>query len=158
MGVCPDSRARRLEVISDMTCSGVTVLLTTQYLEEADRLADEVAVIDRGRIVAQGSPDHLKQRVAGKRLLLTVADLTAFRAVSEIVGERATELNRQELTISVPTDGDAAHVPSLLDAVDPDRVNIERFVVQSASLDDVFLALTGHSTDEPQPESEAAHV
>jgi ABC-2 type transport system ATP-binding protein len=163
-GLDPRSRRALWEVISDMTRSGVTVLLTTQYLEEADQLADEVAVIDRGRIVAQGSPENLKQRVAGRRLLLTVADLAAFQAVSEVVGERATQLNQQELTIAVATEGDASEVRALLDEVDPDRVNVERFVVESATLDDVFLALTGHATDErhatdeSQPEPEAAHV
>ena len=141
-----------------MARTGVTVLLTTQYLEEADQLADEVAVIDRGRIVAQGSPETLKQRVAGRRLLLTVADHAAFQEVTEILGERATQLDRQELTIAVATEGDAAEVRALLDEVDPDRINVERFAVASATLDDVFLALTGHATDEPQPEPEAAHV
>jgi ABC-2 type transport system ATP-binding protein len=157
-GLDPRSRLALWKVISEMTRSGVTVLLTTQYLEEADRLADEVAVIDHGRIVAQGSPETLKRRVAGQRLLLTISDSTAFAAVAEILGERVAQLDREQLTIAVPTDGGAAHVRGLLDEVDPFGVNVESFAVQSATLDDVFLALTGHRSDQPQPESEAVHV
>jgi ABC-2 type transport system ATP-binding protein len=157
-GLDPRSRRALWEVISEMTRSGVTVLLTTQYLEEADRLADEVAVLDHGRIVAQGSPEHLKQRVAGRRLLLTAADHAAFSAVSEILGERAAQRKQEELTIAVATDGGATHVRSLLDEIDPDGTNVESFAVESATLDDVFLALTGHSTETAQPESEVLHV
>jgi ABC-2 type transport system ATP-binding protein len=157
-GLDPRSRRALWQAISDMAGSGVTVLLTTQYLEEADRLADEVAVLDHGRIVAQGTPDALKQRVAGRRLLLKLADDRGFRAVSEILGERATEHDCPELTLAVPTDGDAAQVRALLDEIDPDRVNVESFTFQSATLDDVFLALTGHPTDQARSEGEAVHV
>jgi ABC-2 type transport system ATP-binding protein len=157
-GLDPRSRLALWDVIAEMTRSGVTVLLTTQYLEEADRLADDVAVIDHGQIVAQGNPESLKRRVAGQRLLLTISDATAFVAVSEILGERAAQLNREELTIAVPADGGATEVRGLLDEVDPAGVNVESFAVQSATLDDVFLALTGHSSDQPQLESEAVHV
>ena len=157
-GLDPRSRRALWEVISDLARSGVTVLLTTQYLEEADQLADEVAVIDRGRIVARGTPDALKQRVSGRRLQLKLADLGAFRAVSEILGERATQHDRQGLTLAVATNGDAAQIRTLLDEVDPDRINVESFAVHSATLDDVFLALTGHATDQPKPEAEVVHV
>jgi ABC-2 type transport system ATP-binding protein len=157
-GLDPRSRRALWEAISDMARGGVTVLLTTQYLEEADRLADEVAVLDQGRIVAQGTPDALKQRVAGRRVLLRLADDRGFRAVSEILGERATEHDRPELTLAVPTEGNAAQVRALLDEVDPDRVSVESFAFQSATLDDVFLALTGHPTDHAEPEAEAVHV
>jgi ABC-2 type transport system ATP-binding protein len=157
-GLDPRSRRALWEVISDMTRNGVTVLLTTQYLEEADQLAAEVAVIDRGRIVAQGTPDALKQRVTGQRLVIRATDLAGFRAVSELLGERATQPDRQELTLAIPTNGGATEVRALLDEVDPDRVNVESFAVESATLDDVFLALTGHTTDQPQLEAEVVHV
>jgi ABC-2 type transport system ATP-binding protein len=157
-GLDPRSRRALWDVISDMTRSGVTVLLTTQYLEEADRLADQVAVIDRGRIVAQGTPDALKQRVAGRRVLLKLADPDGFRAVSEFLGERATQHDRQDLTLAVPTDGSATQIRVLLDEVDPDRVKVESFTVQTATLDDVFLTLTGHPTPQPQLGGDVVHV
>jgi ABC-2 type transport system ATP-binding protein len=157
-GLDPRSRRALWEAISEMARGGVTVLLTTQYLEEADRLADEVAVLDHGRIVAQGTPDELKERVAGRRVLLKLADDRGFRAVAEILGERAAEHDRPELTLAVPTDGNGAEIRALLDEVDPDRLNVESFEFQSATLDDVFLALTGHPTDQAHPEGEAVHV
>ena len=157
-GLDPRSRRALWDVISDMARSGVTVLLTTQYLEEADRLADEVAVIDRGQVVAQGTPKDLKRRVADRRLLLELSDLGGFRTVSEILGERATQRDHNELTLALPTDGSAAQVRALLDEVDPDRVNVASFTVQSATLDDVFLSLTGHTPDQPRPQPEAEAV
>jgi ABC-2 type transport system ATP-binding protein len=157
-GLDPRSRRALWKAISDMARSGVTVLLTTQYLEEADRLADEVAVLDHGRIVAQGTPDALKQRVAGRRLVLRLADECGFRAVAEILGDRATEHDCPELTLAVPTDGNGAQVRALLDEVDPDRVSVESFTFQSATLDDVFLTLTGHPTDHAETEQETVHV
>jgi ABC-2 type transport system ATP-binding protein len=157
-GLDPRSRLALWDAVSEMARSGVTVLLTTQYLEEADRLADEVAVIDCGGIVAQGPPDILKQRIAGRRLVLKLADSEGFRTVSELLDPRAIEHDREELTLAVPTDGSAAQVRTLLDEIDPDRVNVESFTVQSATLDDVFLALTGHSSNSHQPQTEIVHV
>jgi ABC-2 type transport system ATP-binding protein len=131
----------------------VTVFLTTQYLEEADRLADRIAVVDGGRVVAEGTPAQLKRQFAGQRLDLTLADALAFDEVARHLGERAIRRDPERLTVGVATDGSAAHVRALLDEVDPLRRAVRSFAVHSATLDDVFLALTGHATTEPEEET-----
>jgi ABC-2 type transport system ATP-binding protein len=150
-GLDPSSRQRLWQVIASLAASGVTVFLTTQYLEEADRLADRIAVLDAGRLVAEGTAAELKQRVVARRLDLTCPDTTAFAEVSRYFGERAVHLDPAGLTVGVATDGSAAQVRALLDAADPGRCLIADFAVHGATLDDVFLTLTGST-------QEAAHV
>ncbi|MEU3948736.1 ATP-binding cassette domain-containing protein [Streptomyces sp. NPDC029526] len=145
-GLDPRSRQAMWDVVGALADSGVTVLLTTQYLEEADRLADRVAVIDGGRIVADGTAAELKSRVADHRLDLTLADARAYDAVLRALGPRAVTRNAGRREIGVATDGSASHVRALLDEVDPERVAVHRFAVHGATLDDVFLALTGDWT------------
>jgi ABC-2 type transport system ATP-binding protein len=142
-GLDPRSRQAVWQVVS----SGVSVFLTTQYLEEADRLADAIAVLDGGRVVADGTSTQLKEQVAGHRLDLVVADVAAFEEVARRLDGRAAQRDPERLTIGVATDGSAAQVRALLDEVDPTRRAVDRFAVHSATLDDVFLALTGHPAD-----------
>jgi ABC-2 type transport system ATP-binding protein len=149
-GLDPRSRNEMWTVITELTRSGVTVFLTTQYLEEADRLADRIAVVDDGRVVAEGTPEQLKQKVSEHRLDLTLADPTAFDLAARQLGERALLANPGQLTLSVATDGTAGHVRAVLDELDPTRRAIDRFAVHSATLDDVFLALTGHTTEKKE--------
>jgi ABC-2 type transport system ATP-binding protein len=148
-GLDPRSRQDVWQVVTDLAGSGVTVLLTTQYLEEADRLAGRIAVLDGGLIVAEGSPAQLKQRVAGHRLDLVLADAWAFAEVDRRLGGRAVQRDPGRLAIGVAVDGSAAQIRALLDEVDPGRRDVDRFAVHSATLDDVFLALTGHPADRP---------
>jgi ABC-2 type transport system ATP-binding protein len=152
-GLDPRSRQAVWQVVTGLAGSGVTVFLTTQYLEEADRLADRIALLDGGRVVAEGTSARLKQQVAGQRLDLVLADAAAFEEVARFLGERAAQRDRSRLTIGVATDGSAAQVRALLDEVDPMRRAVERFAVHSATLDDVFLALTGHPTARPEKET-----
>ena len=156
-GLDPRSRQAMWQVITGLVGSGVTVFLTTQYLEEADRLADRIVVVDGGRVVAEGAPAELKQRFASQRLDLTLADAPAFDEVAGQLGGRAIASDRSRLTIGVATDGSAGQVRALLDEVDPCRRAVRRFAVHSATLDDVFLALTGHTT-RPEPDKETADV
>jgi ABC-2 type transport system ATP-binding protein len=149
-GLDPRSRLGVWEVVAELAASGVTVLLTTQYLEEADRLADRIAVIDAGRIVAQDTPAALKQRVAEQRVELTLADDDAFAAAIRALGARALRPDPARRAVGVATDGRAADVRALLDELDPTGTAIERFAIATATLDDVFLALT--------TTKEAAHV
>jgi ABC-2 type transport system ATP-binding protein len=145
------SRQTMWQVIAGLAGSGVTVFLTTQYLEEADRLADTIAVLDGGRLVAEGTAAELKRRIGAQRLDLACLTETAWAEVTGRCGERAVHLDRATLTVGVPTDGTAAEIRTLLDAADPDRSLIASFAVRGATLDDVFLTLTGHA-------KEIAHV
>jgi ABC-2 type transport system ATP-binding protein len=156
-GLDPRGRQAMWQAITGLTASGSTVFLTTQYLEEADRLTDRIAVVDRGRVVAEGTPAQLKRQVAGQRLDLELADSGAYDELARCLGRRAARTDPGRLTIGVATDGSAAHVRALLDELDPGRRAVRRFAVHSATLDDVFLALTGHTTiTAPEPEQETA--
>ena len=140
------SRQVMWQVIEDLAGSGVTVFLTAQYLEEADRLAGRVAVLDAGRIVAEGTTAELKDRVAGQRLDLTLAGPGAFAEAERRLGDRATHRDPSALTLGVPTDGTAPAVRALLDEIDPERALVGAFAVRATTLDDVFLALTSPET------------
>jgi ABC-2 type transport system ATP-binding protein len=141
-GLDPPSRHAMWQVVTELAGSGVTVFLTTQNLEEADRLAGRIAVLDGGRIVADGTPAELKRRAAGPRLDLTLAGPEEYGAAARHFGERAARRDPGALILGVPTDGTAAHVRALLDDVDPRRRLVAAFTVHAATLDDVFLALT----------------
>ncbi|HEY3011036.1 MAG TPA: ATP-binding cassette domain-containing protein [Micromonosporaceae bacterium] len=143
-GLDPRSRQAMWAVINGLARSGVTVFLTTQYLEEADRLADSIAVIDGGRMVAEGTAAELKAKVAEQRLDLRLTDRPAFDAVAGYLGTRAIQADPARLSIGVATDASAGHIRAVLDDVDPRRTAVESFAVHTATLDDVFLALTGH--------------
>ena len=154
-GLDPRSRQSTWEVVREVVRSGTTVVLTTQYLEEADQLADHVVVIDKGRAVAEGQPAALKARLGGRRLDLTLADASTLARLSRSFGPRIVWTDEDRLTIGLATDGSAAHVLALLDEVDPKRELVERFELHEATLDDVFFALTGHQAARA---SAASHV
>jgi ABC-2 type transport system ATP-binding protein len=171
-GLDPRSRQAMWEIVAELAAAGVTVLLTTQYLEEADCLADRIGVLDRGAIVAEGTAEELKRRVADQRLDLRAIDGDAFDCLTERLGRRVVPRYGARLSLGVARDGGAAAVRALLDDLDPQRALIERFALSTASLDDVFMALTGrdgtateshhtNATDSRHTnatESEAVHV
>jgi ABC-2 type transport system ATP-binding protein len=142
-GLDPRSRQAMWDVVTGLAAEGVTVFLTTQYLDEADQLADRVAVIDAGRIVAEGSVAELKEQVAGSRLDLHLADIASYHEVVDLLADRALHRDLGTLSVSVATDGAAAQVRRLLDEVDPGSTRVDRFAQHTPTLDDVFFALTG---------------
>ena len=146
-GLDPQSRLITWRAIASLAASGVTVFLTTQYLEEADRLAGQIAVLDGGLVVAAGTAAELKRRVAAQRLDLTCPTPAAFGQVSQILAGRAVHLDPAALTVGVPTDGSAAQVRAVLDEADPGRDLVASFAVRGATLDDVFFALTGYDQE-----------
>jgi ABC-2 type transport system ATP-binding protein len=148
IGLDLPSRQAMWQVITELAGSGVTIFLTTQYLEEADQLAARIAVLNGGRIVADGAPAELKRRVAGQRLDLTLAGPEELGEAARHLGERAVRRDPDSLMLGVPTDGTAAHVRALLDDIDPQRRLVAAFTVHAVSLDDVFLALTGPAAKE----------
>jgi ABC-2 type transport system ATP-binding protein len=145
-GLDPRSRRAMWDVVRGLVADGVTVLLTTQYLEEADQLAHVVAVLDGGRIVAQGTPAELKRRVPGGSIRLRLADPAALGAAA-LVFPGATR-HDDALTLSIPGTGDVAAVREVLDRLDRAAVVAEHLDVTSPDLDDVFLALTGPTARE----------
>jgi ABC-2 type transport system ATP-binding protein len=141
-GLDPRSREQVWATVTRLVTEGVTILLTTQYLEEADRLAHAVGVLDGGRIVAEGSPNDLKSTVGAEKLRLEMADQGAFDEGRRLFPNAAAD--PALLTLSVTTDGSATAMARLLDAACRHHLDIRRVDTLRPSLDDVFLALTDH--------------
>ncbi|MEU2119136.1 ATP-binding cassette domain-containing protein [Streptomyces sp. NPDC016459] len=143
-GLDPRSRQELWQAVKELSDSGTTVFLTTQYLEEADRLADRITVLGKGRALAEGTPAELKARYAAHRLDLVAYDHESYLRLTARVPltDPAATRDPGTRTLGVPTDGSAAHVRALLDDLDPERRDIARFTLHSATLDDVFMTLT----------------
>ena len=142
-GLDPRSRHTMWQIIRDLAASGVTILLTTQYLDEADQLADLIAVLDQGKLVAQGTPDELKRRIPGGHIRLQFADASGLEAAAHTLGAVARE--DDALTLQVPTDGSVRSIKSLLERLDDESVVVNDLSIHTPDLDDVFFALTDHS-------------
>ncbi|MBB5120866.1 ABC transporter [Streptomyces eurocidicus] len=147
-GLDPRSRRTMWEIIRGLVDDeGVTVFLTTQYLEEADRLADRIAVLDRGRLVAEGTADELKRRVPGGHIRLRFADPGGLESAAALFGP-VTRQDTEALTLSVPSDGGVTTLRAVLDVLEYASVEAAELTVHTPDLDDVFLTLTerpGHS-------------
>ncbi len=145
-GLDPRSRRTMWGIVRELVADGTTIFLTTQYLDEADQLADRIVVLDQGRIVAQGTPDELKRQVPGTHVRLRFADPgeldTAARALA------GATRDDQELTLRVPSEGDSRSLRAILDRLDEHLINAQDFSVHTPDLDDVFLALTGRPSTE----------
>jgi ABC-2 type transport system ATP-binding protein len=155
-GLDPRGRAATWDLITSLATSGITIFLTTQYLEEADRLADHIALLDRGRVVAAGTSSELKSLISDQRLDITLIDAASLVAVTAMLGSRAMQVDPERRVLGVATDGSGAHVRALLDEIDPQRCAIKRFAVHEATLDDVFMTLTGHPAIEQERELDVA--
>jgi ABC-2 type transport system ATP-binding protein len=146
-GLDPRSRLTMWQIIRDLAASGVTILLTTQYLEEADQLADRIAVLDEGRIVAEGTPAELKGRIPGGHIRLHFARPDLLQAAAELLP--AATPNQDQLVLQVPADGSVDSLRELLDELHGAHIGVERLTIHTPDLDDVFLAVTGsHVSDE----------
>lgn len=146
-GLDPRSRQALWDVVRDVVAGGTSVLLTTQYLEEADRLAQRVALVDGGRVVAEGAPARLKREVGEAGVELDLASAADAARVARALGPVSVDGTR----VRVPTDGSVAHVRSVLTTVEDTGVVPEHWAVRAPTLDDVFLALTGESGAAERP-------
>jgi len=147
-GLDPRSRHTMWQLIRDLVAEGVTILLTTQYLEEADQLADRIAVLDNGKLVAEGTAYELKRLVPGGHISLRFTDPSRLERAARTLGEVSRD--NEALTLQVPSDGGVRSLRSLLDRLDADAVEVDGLTVHTPDLDDVFLALTGHPKSEPE--------
>jgi ABC-2 type transport system ATP-binding protein len=145
-GLDPRSRRMMWDIVRELVTDGVTVFLTTQYLEEADRLADRIAVLDQGHLVAEGTPGELKRQVPGSHVQLRFSDGVMLHDAAGLLNGSAVD--DTALTLRVPTDGGVKSVRALLDRLDEHSIDVEEFSVHTPDLDDVFLALTGHASME----------
>jgi ABC-2 type transport system ATP-binding protein len=145
-GLDPRSRRTMWTIVRELVADGMTIFLTTQYLDEADQLADRVAVLDQGKLVAEGTPEQLKRQVPGGHVRFRFADADALAAAVRVLPDATPD--QDDLGLRVPSDGGVRSVRSLLDRLDEYAIDIEEFTVHMPDLDDVFLALTGHPSTE----------
>jgi ABC-2 type transport system ATP-binding protein len=149
-GLDPRSRRAMWQIVRGLVAGGVTVFLTTQYLEEADELADRIALLDNGRMVAEGTADELKRRIPGGHIRLQFAYPDGLESAARTLGEAVRD--DEALTLQVPSDGSVKSLRALLSRLDDESIEVEGLSIHTPDLDDVFLTLTG----QPDKEKEAA--
>jgi ABC-2 type transport system ATP-binding protein len=146
-GLDPRSRRTMWQIVRNLVAGGVTIFLTTQQLEEADQLADRIAVLDHGKIVAEGTPTELKRLVPGGHIRLEFAEAAALEKAARAFGDGASG-DAEALTLQVPSDGGVLSLRALLDRLDRESIDVTELSVHTPDLDDVFLALTGRQDGE----------
>jgi ABC-2 type transport system ATP-binding protein len=144
-GLDPRSRRTMWTIVRELVADGVTIFLTTQYLEEADQLADRIAVLDQGRLVAQGTADELKRQLPGTHVRLRFTTAAELDAAARVLTDATRD--DEALALRVPSDGGTKSLRAVLDRLDEYSLSADEFSVHTPDLDDVFLALTGHTTE-----------
>jgi ABC-2 type transport system ATP-binding protein len=155
-GLDPRSRHTMWEIVRGLAADGTTVFLTTQYLDEADELADQIAILDQGQLVARGTAQELKSRVPGGRIDLQFADAATRIAAADAL--RSPIPDEDGLTLQIPTDGNVATLRSVLRTLDEAAVDVDGLAIQTPDLDDVFFALTGRQNHSSQPSNDPEEV
>jgi ABC-2 type transport system ATP-binding protein len=145
-GLDPRSRRTMWDIIRDLVRGGVTIFLTTQYLEEADELADRIAVLDNGKLVAEGTAEELKRSIPGGHVRLRFSDATLLDAAARVFDDASRD--DEALTLQVPSDGGVLALRTLLDRLERAGIEVDDLSVHTPDLDDVFFALTGHPSTE----------
>ncbi|GGR54385.1 MULTISPECIES: ATP-binding cassette domain-containing protein [Streptomyces] len=160
-GLDPRNRQQLWEVIKQLVSGGTTLLLTTQYLEEADHLAHDIAVVDHGRVIAQGTSDQLKARTGGERVEVVVQDRERIATAAEVLrnlGKGETTVEEHTRRLTVPVSGGAKLLAEIIRELDTRGIGIDDIGLRRPTLDDVFLSLTGHAAESAdQDRSEAPH-
>lgn len=153
-GLDPRSRLTMWDTIKLLAKSGVTILLTTQYMDEADHLADQILVIDGGKVIAAGTPDELKAKIGSDRLELTISKNSDFDKAKKALDGDSLKVDTERRVLSIASTGGLLMVKSALDRLEKAKIEVENISLHRPTLDDVFLTLTGHAATKEEKESE----
>ncbi len=153
-GLDPRSRLAMWDIIKSLMAKGTTILLTTQYLEEADQLADKIVVIDGGVVIAEGTAEELKSKVGKDRLELKFADAKALQKAAKALAKEKLDHNQKENTVSIVIDDTNEDVRRVLESLNTANVHVQSLSVHKPTLDDVFLSLTGKQATTETPTEE----
>lgn len=151
-GLDPRSRLTMWAMIKKLTESGTTILLTTQYMDEADHLADNIIVIDNGKVIAEGTADTLKAQVGSDQLELTISKKSSFDAAKKVIDGEKLKVDAENRVLSIATKGGVGKLKEILQRLDAAKIEIDNVSLRRPTLDDVFLSLTGHSTAQEKTE------
>lgn len=144
-GLDPRSRMSMWEMIKQLAKSGTTILLTTQYMEEADQLADQVIVIDGGKVIAKGTASDLKSNIGADRLEVVIGQKSSFKKAQDIIRDDSLQADEESRTLSVTSKGGVKTLKEVLQKLETAKINVESISLHRPTLDDVFLNLTGHA-------------
>jgi len=157
-GLDPRSRTEMWAVLQGLVSGGTTLLLTTQYLEEADLLADDIIVIDHGKVIAQGTADQLKAQVGGERVEITVSDGATLDRAAKLLtplGVGAPVLSEHQQSLLIPVSGGVSVLREALQLLDDESISVDDAGLRRPTLDDVFLTLTGHGADDDEESTDS---
>ncbi len=143
-GLDPRSRLAMWDVIQELKKGGATILLTTQYLDEADKLADRIAVIDHGKVIAEGTANELKSKIGKNRLELVIEKHSDLEKIKNILSINDLSINKDERSVSIPMEGAVKDIKNILNKLEESHIEIESMSLHKPTLDDVFLNLTKH--------------
>jgi len=149
-GLDPRSRMTMWELVKQLTKHGTTILLTTQYMEEADYLADNIVVIDGGKVIAEGTPDSLKAKIGSDRLEIIVAKGSSLQKAKDAIGGKDAQVDEERRTISIATKAGVGTLKKALQQLEDAKISIENISLHRPTLDDVFLTLTGHAATQEE--------
>lgn len=158
-GLDPRSRLAMWDMIKKLVGQGTTILLTTQYMDEADQLAGQIVVIDNGEVIAEGTPDQLKAKVGSDRLELTIVKKSSFNKAKAVINDSQLQADEERRVLSIATKTGVSDLKRVLKLLETARIEVESVELRRPTLDDVFLTLTGHSTaveaEETEPKKKA---
>jgi ABC-2 type transport system ATP-binding protein len=146
-GLDPRSRITMWEIIRELASTDITILLTTQYMEEADNLSDRIVVIDKGKVIDEGTPAQLKSKVGSDHLEFVISVESSFEKAVQAVSVKDLRMDKENRSISVPTKNGAEDLKKILELLENSRIKIEEISLRQPTLDDVFLSLTGHAAE-----------